>query len=107
MCALNDKYPVDEKFVRILCDVHCAWKDRPPVYRAYVNNELFTERTWIWRDQYLEEAFQIQAPPGKYMIRYELLDPQSAEIRTTNWRVDWGPARVIQGSEIEIMEHTE
>ena len=93
------------KFVRILCDVHCDWRDPPPVYRAFVDNELFTERTWIWRDQYLEEAFQISAPPGRYKIRYELLDPESAEIRAVNWRVDWGPARILGNSEIEILEH--
>jgi hypothetical protein len=42
---------------------------------VYVNNELFNERTWVWREQYLEEFLQIWAGPGKYELRWELVPP--------------------------------
>ena len=90
------------QFIRLLVDVHCEWKDSPPIYRAYVNDELFAERTWIWTEMYLEECFQIDAEPGDYRIRYELVEPlvtdyrpsNSATITATNFRVDHGPAAV-------------
>ena len=65
------------EFVSAVCDVHIKWKGGPPPrYRCYVNDELFTERTWIWTDQYLEENLQIQAEPGHYVVRFELLDSE-------------------------------
>jgi len=82
------------QFVRLLADVNCEWRDSAPIYRAYVNDELFTERTWIWTDEYLEECFQIDAEPGEYYIRYELVEPHLATLTVTNFRVDYGTATV-------------
>ena len=78
-------------FVKVTCDVHCTWSKHPPRYRAYVNDELFTERTWIWQDVYLEETFQIQAPPGKYRVRYELVDGKRAELVIKNFKAGVEP----------------
>ena len=75
---------MSRKYVRVLCDVDCDWEGLPPVYRVYVNDELFTERTWIWTDQYLEEAIQIEAEPGDYNISYELVPPHLATIKVSN-----------------------
>ena len=61
------------KFVRLLADVHCKWQGLSPIYRAYVNDELFAERTWIWTDCYLRECLQIEAEPGRYHIKFEKL----------------------------------
>jgi hypothetical protein len=88
---------MQNQFVKVVVDVYCKWSNRQPRYRAYVNNELFCERTWIWDHVYLEEEFQIQAPPGKYTIRYELLDPEGAGLKTRNMRVQHGPASIING----------
>jgi len=82
------------QFVRLLADVHCVWEGLSPIYRAYVNDELFAERTWIWTDSYLEECFQIEAEPGEYTIRYELVPPHLAQLTVENIRVDHGPATV-------------
>lgn len=82
------------EFVMVECDVWCDWQGQPPRYRAYVNDELFTERTWLWEDAYLNENFQIQAAPGTYQIRYESLD--GARLTVSNWRVISGPGAVNQ-----------
>lgn len=82
------------QFVRLLADVHCEWQGLSPVYRAYVNDELFAERTWIWTDCYLEECLQIEAEPGEYRIRYELVPPHLAQLDVRNLRVDFGPGAV-------------
>ena len=83
-----------KQFVRVLCDVDCTWAGQPPVYRVYVDDEMFTERTWKWTNEYLEEMLQIEAEPGEYLITYELLDPTSATLHVNNMRVDHGPGRV-------------
>jgi hypothetical protein len=83
-----------KQFVRLLCDVDCEWESFSPIYRAYVNDELFAERTWIWTDSYLQELFQIEAEPGEYRIRYELVPPHLARLTVKNMRVDYGPGTV-------------
>ena len=34
--------------VNISIDVHCTVGHGEPVYRIYVDNELLTERSWVW-----------------------------------------------------------
>jgi len=92
------------EFVMALTDVCCDWSGEPPRYRCYVNDELFTERTWIWTDRYLEEQLQILARPGKYQIRYELVDVENATLTTNNYRITHGPAIVEQTGCITIQE---
>jgi hypothetical protein len=91
------------EFVIAECKIYMKWKGGPPPrYRCYVNNELFTERTWIWTDKYLEEMIQIQAPPGHYEVRYELLDPDQASIKVRDLRVVEGPAIIDRMGRVQI-----
>lgn len=83
-----------KQFVRVLADVNCEWEGLAPIYRAYVNDELFAERTWRWTDCYLEELFQIEAEPGEYQLRWELVPPHLAQLTVQNIRVDLGPGTV-------------
>ena len=83
-----------KQFIRVLCDVDCEWESFNPIYRAYVNDELFAERTWRWTDMYLEEMLQIEAEAGEYTIRFELVPPHLARLSVTNMRVDYGPASI-------------
>ena len=91
-----------KQFIRVLCDVDCSWTETPPVYRVYVDDELFAERTWRWRDEYLEEMIQIEAEPGEYVISYELVDSPGATLRVLNMRVDYGPGK-IKGNLLKIL----
>ena len=38
----------DKKFVIIGFNLFCEWQKAPPAYRLYVDDELLTERTYIW-----------------------------------------------------------
>ena len=90
------------EFVKILADVHCDCAvDQRPIYRLYVNDELFTERTWIWENVYLEEVIPILAEPGDYVIRYELVPGTTAGLNIQNLRVAEGSA-TIQDSTVRI-----
>jgi hypothetical protein len=81
-----------QQAVVVRADVSVDWQGDPPKIRVYVGTELFTERTWIWREQYLEEILVINAPPGKYNLRWELVPPAQGTIEVKNVRIDQGPA---------------
>ena len=87
-----------------VCDVRCRWSEPtpPPRYRCYVNDELFTERTWIWQDMYLEESITLAAPPGRYRVRYELVDSQDVELEVSNLRVQHGSAMITVHGDIYV-----
>lgn len=95
------------KFVRVLADVHCEWEGLNPTYRVYVNDELFAERTWRWTNSYLEEMLQIEAEPGKYHLRWELIPPHLAELQVKNVRVDFGPANVKNNELLRIYDESQ
>lgn len=86
--------------IQIQYDVDCEWTAAPPRYRLYVNDELFTERTWIWKAQYLEEIIPIDGPPGDYNIRYELIG--SGNIIVRNGKVLTGPAEFVTDNVVRI-----
>lgn len=88
-------------FIRVLFDVHCEWQGPAPYYRVYVNDELFTERTYNFTDVYLQEMLQIEAPAGNYEIRCEIVPPAVARLKIENMHVDFGPGS-IKGNVLRI-----
>jgi hypothetical protein len=83
-----------KQFIRVLCNIDCEWESFQPIYRTYVNDELFAERTWRWTEHYLEELLQIEAVPGEYTIRHELVPPHLAVLNVTDMHVDFGPGTI-------------
>ena len=92
-----------KQFVRILSNIDCEWEGLSPIYRLYVNNELFSERTWIWTDSTLEENLQIEAELGDYTLRYELLTPNLASLQIGNLTVAHGSAEIIDNTHFRIV----
>lgn len=91
------------KFVRVLCDVTCEWDGDHPQYRVFVNDELFSERTWIWPSEYyLEEAIQLDASLGRYKVEYQLVRPKNGVLNVANIRIDSGDARMLKHNTVEI-----
>jgi hypothetical protein len=91
-------------FVLVKADVSVTWSGDPPNIRVYVGDELFTERTWVWQEEYLEELLQIYAPPGVYDLRWQVVAPAQAEIEVKNVRIDTGPegACIVDNSQLRI-----
>ena len=79
---------MNRQSVLVRVDVDIEWQQQPPDYRIYVNNELFSERTWIWREECLEEILTIYAEPGEYNIRWEIVPPSQGKITVSNARVE-------------------
>jgi hypothetical protein len=88
--------------VIVTCDVDIRYTGEYPVYRLYVGNELFTERTWIWTDEFLREKIVLEAPYGLYPIQYELLPHPDAVIKIKNATVTTGPGRFRKHLALEI-----
>jgi len=89
-------------FCKISFDLFCD-KGASPRYRLYVNDELFTERTYTWTGtKYLRENLQIDAPPGEYFINIEKVDPAKFRIRNTS--VDLGPAEILDSTTFRITQ---
>jgi len=56
-------------------DVHAHWNDDPPVYRIFVDEELFTERTFGWPSfkTYIKEHIFCNLSNGMHTLRLEHL----------------------------------
>jgi hypothetical protein len=69
---------------------------------------MFTERTWIWQEQYLEEMLVVNAPPGNYDLRWELVPPAQGKIEVTNIRIEHGldHARIEKNSQLRITDES-
>lgn len=95
---------MEKRFVQVESNIHIDWSgNRAPVYRLYVNDELFTERVWRWRNCSLDELIQIEAVPGKYRIKYELVQPHNACISVTEMKIVQGPGKIKGDNMLRIL----
>ena len=91
------------KHVHLSADVRCSGNvEQKPSYRLYVNDELFTERTWRWDvNTYINESIVIVGEPGTYELRVDCTHANN-EFKLRNLRVEDGCARVIDSRRVEI-----
>lgn len=90
-----------DKEILVQIDLHCKWERTPPIYRLYVNDELFSERNYIWQaGEYIRENLVLNAPPGEYKIRIETSSDFNFKLR--NLRCTHGNARVIDNETFRI-----
>lgn len=91
-----------KNFVMVAMDIYCENRMPAPVYRVFVDGELFTERAYRADDNHFyQEILQILAPEGRYDIRFEAVD--LAPWRVENLRVERGPGR-IKGTTLRIWD---
>ncbi len=93
---------MDKQFVKMELDVHAKWNTHPPMYRVYVNNELFNERNYMWQPtEYVTEILQISAEPGEYTVRIE---NHGGKFTTRKLRCSYGSAEIINNETFRIVE---
>lgn len=96
---------MNNRFVKLAFDVkRCDGRGYQPSYRIYFDDELFSERTWYYTDQYLREMLQINAPPGHYSIKIMTVAPSSSVFKISNFEIVQGPARCNEKGQLEIIE---
>jgi hypothetical protein len=77
------------RYAELKFDVHCYYDNQSPRYRVYVDDDLMTERTFVWReDQYIEETVIIEAPVGTHKLRIENIDPHLGTFTVDRIMVD-------------------
>lgn len=59
--------------VQIAVDVYCDSGVDPSAYRVYVDNDLLTERSWIWPSYeiFIRENIIVDVDPGPHTVRLE------------------------------------
>ena len=87
---------VDTVFVKLNVDLKCQWEGLEPDYRIYVNDEMFTERTYRWEDPfYLREILQVEAETDRvYWVRLEPVGPQLADFNFIDPQVEYCDSQV-------------
>ena len=78
---------------KITADVYAHWGEVGPRYRVYVDNDLLTERDFIWpgHEIFIRENIVVTLKPGAHTLRIEQVNTGgSIEIR--NITVDGEPS---------------
>ena len=89
--------------VQMRIDVHTTFIGRgdEPSYRLYVNDELFSERTYRYESgTYLTEQLFVNKNPGAYKVRIESLGSFKYKLR--NLRCAYGTADIIDNETFRI-----
>ena len=70
-------------------DVYASWGSVSPRYRVYVDNNLLTERDFVWSgtDQFVRENIIVNLQPGFHTLKVEQINT-GGTIRTENIIVD-------------------
>jgi hypothetical protein len=93
--------------VKLVVDVYCKDKlDTSPVYRVYVDNDLLTERTWIWPEYeiFIKENIEVNLEPGNHTVTIENCGASkciSARAITVN-----GTSRTVPSTEFQTVTFT-
>tara|TARA_B100000424_G_C22654832_1_gene360732 strand:+ start:10 stop:309 length:300 start_codon:yes stop_codon:yes gene_type:complete len=91
----------NNKAVVVSVDLHCNWEVNPPMYRLYVNDELFTERNYVWQaSEFVTENLALLAPPGEYEIRIET--PSNFNFKIRNLQCKYGKAQLLNDTRFRI-----
>ena len=71
-------------------DVWCQHTDSSPVYRVYVDNDMLTERTFIWPGarNYITEHIEVDIEPGVHQVRIENCSGHGVTFIADNIRVN-------------------
>jgi hypothetical protein len=78
------------KTVSISVDVWCDYDDFvKPAYRVYVDSDMLTERTFIWKSasQYIREHIEVNLETGSHYLTIENLTPEMAVYRIENLQI--------------------
>jgi hypothetical protein len=57
--------------VRLTADVYCHRSEGGPSYRIYVDDEMLTERSWIWPayETFVRELVEVDVAPGAHRLK--------------------------------------
>jgi len=73
-------------------------------YRIYVNDELMTERDYVWdnKEQYITEVVPLFLGEGVHTINVENLYPKNGSLKINTIRVDGKTTTLFNGREFKL-----
>lgn len=76
--------------LRIEVDVYCEWQIEPQAYRLYIDNDLYTERTYIWHNpnQWVREILVAELESGEHTIKLEPVTSGFSGFKLQNFAVN-------------------
>ena len=75
----------------ITFNLYCKWEHIPPVYRLYFDDELMTERSYIWDNEthFLQERVPVMADPSHpHKITIEQVGIHTGKFKVDNVEAD-------------------
>ena len=77
----------------ITVDVYARQGDQPPRYRIYVDNNLLTERDFVWpgHEIYIKENILVNLEPGQHNLTVEQIN-SFGSIQAKNVTVNGAPS---------------
>lgn len=83
--------------VPISFNVYCKWDVTPPVYRIYVDDDLLTERTYIWNnsEHYIKEHILVNLEPGVHSLRVVHVDSEINRFKFYNLKINDAPVALV------------
>lgn len=89
--------------IEVRVEIHSNNVEIPSTYRLYADNDLITERTWIWPSSvYIEECFFVTMKPGKHNITIEP-HLSTNKFNIANPRIDGRSQGEINGLTLQFM----
>ena len=76
--------------IRIEVDVLCDWQSEPQAYRLYIDNDLYTERTYIWHNpnQWVREIMVAELESGQHTIKLLPVNSKFSGFRLSNFAIN-------------------
>lgn len=85
--------------VELAIDILCKWGPYSPSYRIYVDDNLLTERTYVWNNEeaYVREHIVVDVTPGEHSLTLEKCGERwiFGEFSMANLTVDDRPAELV------------
>lgn len=82
----------NQRQVEIRFDVHCHHGDEMylPGYRVYLDQDLLTERTFVWSrsDEYVEELATVKLSSGPHSLKIDRINDPRGLLRVNNVRIN-------------------
>lgn len=76
---------------KITFNLYCKWQHTPPAYRLYFDDELMTERSYIWDNEthFLQECVPVWADPSiTHKITIEQVGLSTGKFKVDNVESD-------------------
>lgn len=78
------------KETTISIDLYCEPFSVPQAYRLYIDDDLLTERTYIWQnpEQFVREHIVVNLEPGWHEIKIEPISPGFIGFKYKNFQLN-------------------